>query len=909
MKIYWILLAGLIVLAASAKGSAFDREAYHAERLGVVQERNSMAMESAASVGVLAAAGSDDLLISEAVGPARFWQDHASVVALTDSRWLVAWADKREGRSKIFLQEINSAGSPVGSNLIIAGSSTGADLVDPKLAIDSNGILYLFYRDQTNGLIWGGSFDDNLQPITAISVINDAGDSFAGPYDFDAYPGGRLVVAWEEHALEVPAVIVKLLDSIGVTIAGPTVADESSGSNTWVPTVAIDPAGGFLVAWEDYRRGTADIFVQLFTVHGTKNGVNFMVVPPSANGASQFAPQAICIREQMYAVGWIDQRDGQQVYAQRVAVHTGLTGDNVALSSHDSETMEWDLDFEDAPAEALVATWASFGPENLIVSITLDDEMVPTGPSRRLDDALAGQRWAPAVSCNSDGRRLTVWTEVTDSDPDIAAMLSDSTGLPLLPAHQVLNDDTTGAPSTDPTVVPTTDWYNLVCFVDGRQDAGDIYIQMVSNFGSKLGTNIRVNQDSGPNLQSEPAVAASLDKALVIWVDNRAVNTIPGQRIFGRFCSPLGQFTEAEFMISSSTESAVKSSPRVVMSPDGRGLVAWIDHRLGSGQVFGRWLDDNGSFSGVEFLVSDTLEDNAIARLQLGVDSSGHTYLMWLDNSVLPSRLRVKWFNSDRTPGGQFSWLGSSSGVGMEDMAASVTASGSIVILFTAGDTDRQLFFSVRARDGSVVLPVTTVTDNVSAQPTNPAVAVSNNDHLAFTWVDCRNGRRSIFYRVFDNSFAPMEPSQAVSDVVTDYMASPAVSAFNGRAWITWVDPRQNGPGVYASAVVYQSLSIDDPIDRSMPNDYQLAQNYPNPFNPSTEISFTLKSAAEVTLTVYNLMGQQVSRLAEGQYPAGTHTVSWNSTDRSGSRVASGVYLYRLQSNQFSETRKMVLLK
>lgn len=909
MKISWILLAGFVVLAASANGSAFDREVYHADRLGVVQERNPVAMESAVSVGILATAGSSDLLISETTGSARFWQDHASVVALSDSRWLAAWADKREGTSKIFLQEINSAGSPVGSNQMIAGSSIGADLVDPKLAVDFGGTLYLFYRDQTNGLILGGSFDNDLQPIWDITVINADGGSFAGPYDFDVYPGGRIVVAWEEYASGMPSVIVKLLDSVGGTIAGPTAVDELSGSNTWVPTVAIDQSGGFMVAWEDYRRETADIFVQLFTVTGTKNGVNFMVVPPPSNAASQFAPEAICNGPESYVIGWIDQRDGQQVYAQRVAVHTGLTGNNMALSSHGSETMGWNLDFEDAPAEAMIATWAAFGPENRIVSVTLDGEMVPVGPSRRIDDALAGQRWAPSVSCNSEGRRLTLWTEVTDNDPDIAAMLSDSTGLPLLPVIQILNDDTMGAPSTSPVVVPTTDWYNLVSFVDERQDAGDIYIQMVSNFGSMLGGNIRVNQDNGPNLQSEPAVAVSSDKALVIWVDSRAVNTIPGQRIFGRFGSPLGQFTEGEFMISSATESAVKSSPQVVMSPDGRGLVAWIDQRLGSGQIFGRWLDDNGSFSGAEFLVSDTLEDYAIAGLQLAVDSSGCTYLMWLENSVLPSRLRVKWFNSDRTTGGQFSWSGSHVGVGMKELDASVTSSGNIVALFTVGDTERQLFFSVRARDGSVVRPVTAITNDLSVQPTHPVLAVSNNDHLTFAWEDWRNGRQNVFYRVFDNLYVPMEPSQPVSNIVTDFMASPAVSALNGRAWITWVDPRENGPNVYAAAVLYQPLSIDDPTDRSRPNDYQLGQNYPNPFNPSTEISFTLKSAAEVTLTVYNLMGQQVSTLADGHYPAGAHTVSWNSTDQFGSSVASGVYLYRLQNDQFSETRKMVLLK
>jgi hypothetical protein len=807
------------------------------------------------------------------------------------------------------MQQIDSGGSPLGANARLAGSAIGGDLVDPKLATDSAGTIYLFYRDQTSGLIWGGTFDEDLKPIRPLAVTNNSiSGSFAGPFDFDVYPDGKIVIAWEEYASGVPAVMVKMLDPNGSTITGPVAADEASGANAWVPTVAVDPSSGFIVVWEDYRQGVADIVAQLFTAVGAKNGVNFMVVPPPANAAAQFAPEIICTGPESYVIGWIDQRAGQQVMAQRVTVNSGLVGDNVPLSSHDPESLGWDLDLADATTETLVATWASFGPQNRIISLTLDEEMVPQGPSRQLDEAVAGQRWAPAVSCNCGGERLTVWTEVAGSDPDIAALRGDPTGVPLPGSYRVLNDDLRGAASTDPVVVPTTDWYNLVCFSDRRNDAGDIYVQMVSNFGTLLGPNTRVNQDVEPNLQSDPTVVAARDRALVLWIDHRAVNTIPGQRIFGRFCSPLGQFTDDEILISAADEPGAKSSLEAVMTPAGRGLVAWIDSRLGTPQVYGRWLADDGSFTEAEFLVSDPLVDMATSDLQLGLDSSGGAYVMWLESSSLPARLRVKWFNPDLTEGGEFTWSAGGSGLGMAELAAGVLSDGNIVVLFTGGEAARQLFFSVRARDGSVVVPVTAVTDHALASPGSPVLAVSNHDHLVFAWEDHRQGRKNVYYRVLDATFAPLEPSQAISNVVTDYLESPAVSALNGRAWITWSDPRQDGPNIYASAVLYQPLSVDDPLDGERPGEYHLAQNYPNPFNPSTEISFTLETGATVTLTVFNVLGQSVSTLVDGYYPAGTHTVRWNA-DQSGSDVASGIYLYRLESDEISETRKMMLLK
>lgn len=95
----------------------------------------------------------------------------------------------------------------------------------------------------------------------------------------------------------------------------------------------------------------------------------------------------------------------------------------------------------------------------------------------------------------------------------------------------------------------------------------------------------------------------------------------------------------------------------------------------------------------------------------------------------------------------------------------------------------------------------------------------------------------------------------------------------------------------------------------SLPRDYRLDQNFPNPFNPTTNISFSVPVDVEVTLEVYNMLGQKVATLVDGRLPAGNHTVSWNGKTESGQSAATGVYFYRLRSDDFSQTRKMVLIK
>jgi len=92
--------------------------------------------------------------------------------------------------------------------------------------------------------------------------------------------------------------------------------------------------------------------------------------------------------------------------------------------------------------------------------------------------------------------------------------------------------------------------------------------------------------------------------------------------------------------------------------------------------------------------------------------------------------------------------------------------------------------------------------------------------------------------------------------------------------------------------------------EEALPVRYALEQNYPNPFNPSTTINFSLMKTSNVELTVYNILGQRVATLVNGQLNAGVHVVKFNAAN-----YASGVYFYRLEAGEFVAHKKMMLLK
>ena len=85
---------------------------------------------------------------------------------------------------------------------------------------------------------------------------------------------------------------------------------------------------------------------------------------------------------------------------------------------------------------------------------------------------------------------------------------------------------------------------------------------------------------------------------------------------------------------------------------------------------------------------------------------------------------------------------------------------------------------------------------------------------------------------------------------------------------------------------------------------FELYQNYPNPFNPSTTISFAVPKSGNVTLKIYNTLGEEVATLADGYMEAGIHTMNFNAD-----QLSSGLYIYRLNSKEATFTKKMLFLK
>jgi hypothetical protein len=103
--------------------------------------------------------------------------------------------------------------------------------------------------------------------------------------------------------------------------------------------------------------------------------------------------------------------------------------------------------------------------------------------------------------------------------------------------------------------------------------------------------------------------------------------------------------------------------------------------------------------------------------------------------------------------------------------------------------------------------------------------------------------------------------------------------------------------------------SVSSSALEGSPETFILNQNYPNPFNPETTIRFELPKSSHVVIKIFNTVGQEIRTLVDRLYEAGNHTIGWDGKDNHGTVVANGVYLYKLQAPDFTQVRKMSLIK
>lgn len=202
------------------------------------------------------------------------------------------------------------------------------------------------------------------------------------------------------------------------------------------------------------------------------------------------------------------------------------------------------------------------------------------------------------------------------------------------------------------------------------------------------------------------------------------------------------------------------------------------------------------------------------------------------------------------------------------------------------------------------------------AGPNQPIVGGPTNNVLIGTnapmisWVV--SGQTSgITYELVLSEDPTFTTSTVIENITSKRASIPNLNKGSQYFWKVRSKDALGNYSYYSGKGNFRIASVTDvkPEVTTIPDEYSLSQNYPNPFNPSTSIKYALPVEGMVSVKVFNMLGQEVKTLVSEVKNAGTYNLTWNGTDNSGSSIASGVYIVRIQANDFVMSRKMVLLK
>lgn len=342
-------------------------------------------------------------------------------------------------------------------------------------------------------------------------------------------------------------------------------------------------------------------------------------------------------------------------------------------------------------------------------------------------------------------------------------------------------------------------------------------------------------------------------------------------------------------------------SPTIALDANGRVHLAWIGQDSASNWKIMYTTNIGGPFQNQLLSASDLGPFGSGADPFIAVTTDGVAHIFYRGGDFGIYRIHHAWNNA---PGGtSWSYEILITPNGNDFTAQAVITQDTTIHLLASGNDGfgfpPRAFYIRRSPGGTWTTPERA---NPSASGWGRSLVIDRFGKAHISWDEVSGNiyTGNLFYasnRTGTWTNAPiLADGKTYSGVlVLDSTGRGHALAYNGESFSTQEILAIHSPGILTS------------IDEELPHisvDYRLFQNYPNPFNPSTAITFQLPKATEVMLTVYNLLGQEIATLVNEKREAGTHTVQFDATE-----LPSGVYVFRLAAGNYSETRKLLLIR
>jgi hypothetical protein len=422
-----------------------------------------------------------------------------------------------------------------------------------------------------------------------------------------------------------------------------------------------------------------------------------------------------------------------------------------------------------------------------------------------------------------------------------------------------------------------------------------------------LGSNFRVNDvPATTHSMRDPAVAAdSSGNFVIVWENHSAINpAVMAQRY-----KPDGTPDAANFKVSSDDRNEHVEEPNVAMNDSGYSVVAWTQSYNSEDNFYAQYFDRQGIATGPNIKVNDAPSTSIWCWPGIAIDRDGNFVLTWNDDRDGDMDIFLQQFLKGGTPVGANIKVNENTGNAHQLYPRILLAStGNFTIIW--GEWQDGSFEPHAQRfnsDGSKIgnnFKINSKDQRGADYWGTSWIAMDEQNRMVVAWAQDED----IFGQRFNEDWTQYGEIFRINSSVENFQGRPDIEIWNGRIYTVWSDKLGLGTNVRANVLSWDStLAVKEHFEQ--PRQFELQQNYPNPFNPETEIQFQLANSRDVKLTIFNIIGQPIRTLADSPYQAGYHSLKWNGKDSNGNDVSSGVYLYNLQAGDFTQTKKMLLIR
>ncbi len=759
---------------------------------------------------------------------------------------------------------------------------------------------------------------------------------------------GAVIIVWKQYGLGSADIYAQRLDMYGNALWDPEGIPVCTEPNDQDEIGAItDGAGGVIVTWSDLRSDDWDIYAQRIDVNGTPLWTIDGVAICSFY-EDQRAPDIISDGAGGAVIVWHDIWNSVQydLYAQRVD-EDGVTiwatgGIPVCLEGHDQTNPAIVADgFGGA-----VITWMDMRnlahydiyAQRILIDATGTRRWTSDGIS--ICSAYQSQHY-PDLVPDMEGGAIIVWTDYRTDDYDVYAQRVDSVGAVQWTVDGVIVHQIATESQSSPVITSDGRGGVIVAWGDDRNEPinTDIYVQRIDHDGVWRWTYAGVPVCTADGIQGWAAIASDNEGgAFIAWRDSR----YGSMDIYAQYVREDGIVLWANDGVDVCSNE--ESQPEAAIAADGLGgaVIAWKDFRVGQYKIYAQRIEPRYGHWGVPEPVIAFVTD-------IAPDEGGSVDLSWygsqLDDyrygevthysiwramnpiplpassggfSLLTSPQDVeKDFDGEaiwieQTAAGDYfwEWIANADALGLEGYSyAAATRTDS-----TGSDTAIHYFQVVTHTQTPTTYWISAPDSGYSVDdlsPCPPAAVAAEQifipEGLEITWEP--NTEPDLDTYVIHRG--------ATSDFVPDggnlvYSECDPIYFDGGWRWDSGYWYKLAAVDIHGNVSDYVLLGPEGVTGEETPETpaaSYLSQNFPNPFNPMTMIRFGLREPGRVSLRIYDTAGHFIRALVDETRDAGHYTEEWDGRDGGGRAVASGVYFYRLEAGEYTETKKMVLLR